>query len=178
MPADAPASGGLSFDRAATVAALVIVGLAVFLLVRNAPVASPQLFFVLQVVLSSSAAVLGATIFGRAGFLDLKWSGSGLVVRAGSAMTLFVFTFLCTDVLAKGFTAVYVSGDGVATGGDGVNQQNAPSVEDFQILLTICAAGANIKLDDQLKGSIVEIYKRRRSDLDSLLSFSNAAQFL
>jgi hypothetical protein len=62
-----------SFDRiAATVAALVIVGLAVFLLIRNQPIADPKLFFVLRVVLSLSAATLGASI---PGFLNLRWSG-------------------------------------------------------------------------------------------------------
>ena len=76
----------LPFDRiAATVAALVIIGLAVFLLIRNQPIADPRLFFVLRVVISFSAAMLGATI---PGFLDLRWSGSGLVVRAGGAKVM------------------------------------------------------------------------------------------
>src|SRR5690242_7641652 len=49
------------FDRiAATCAALVIVGLAVFLLIRNQPIADPRLFLVLRVVVSFSAATLGA----------------------------------------------------------------------------------------------------------------------
>jgi len=52
------------FDRiAATCAALVIVGLAVFLLIRNQPIADPRLFLVLRVVVSFSRlrknAVLG-----------------------------------------------------------------------------------------------------------------------
>ena len=71
---------------AATLAALVVVGLAVFLLVRNQPIADPKLFFVMRVVLSFSTAVLGATI---PGFLNLRWSGSGLAVRAGGALGLF-----------------------------------------------------------------------------------------
>ncbi len=89
---------GLQFDRvAATLAALVVVGLAVFLLVRNQPIADPKLFFVLRVVLSFSAATMGATI---PGFLDIRWSGSGLVLRAGGALALFVLTFVYTpDVL-------------------------------------------------------------------------------
>jgi hypothetical protein len=82
------------FDRfAATGAALVIVGLAVFLLVRNEPIADPKLFFVMRVIMSFSAAMLGATI---PGFLDLKWSGSGLAVRSGGAVALFVLTFVYT----------------------------------------------------------------------------------
>jgi|SRR5215475_2547821 len=84
----------LPLDRiAATIAALVIVGLTVFLLIRNEPIADPRLFFALRVVLSFSAAVLGATI---PGFLNLKWSGAGFVIRAGGALALFVLTFVYT----------------------------------------------------------------------------------
>jgi hypothetical protein len=88
-----------SFDRiAVTVAALVIVGLAVFLLVRNQPIADPKLFFVFRVVLSLSAATLGASI---PGFLNLRLSGGGLLVRAGGALALFVLTFVYTPDLVK-----------------------------------------------------------------------------
>src|SRR4051795_5304423 len=88
------------FDRiAATGAALLIVGLAVFLLVRNEKIADPQLFFVLRVVLSFSAATLGATI---PGFLNVRWSGGGLAVRAGGALALFVLTFVYTPDLVRG----------------------------------------------------------------------------
>ena len=99
MPSIAARPPGLQFDRlAATLAALVVIGLAVFLLVRNQPIADPRLFFVLRVVLSFSAATLGATI---PGFLDIRWSGSGLALRAGGALALFVLTFVYTpDVLA------------------------------------------------------------------------------
>jgi hypothetical protein len=88
-----------SFDRiAATVAALVIVGLAVFLLIRNQPIAEPRLFFVLRAVLSLSAATLGASI---PGFLNLKWSGVGLTARSGGALALFVLTFVYTPDLVQ-----------------------------------------------------------------------------
>jgi len=88
-----------TFDRiAATLGALVIIGLAVFLLIRNQPIADPRLFFVLRVVLSSSAATLGASI---PGFLNVKWSGGGMVVRAGSALALFALTFVYTPDLVK-----------------------------------------------------------------------------
>jgi hypothetical protein len=88
----------LPLDRvAATGAALVIVGLAVFLLIRNQPVADPRLFLVLRVVISLSAATLGATI---PGFLELGWRGQGLAVRAGGALALFVLTFVYTPDLA------------------------------------------------------------------------------
>ncbi len=86
---------GLQFDRvAATCAALVIVGLAVFLLVRNQEIADSRLFFVLRVVVSFATATLGATI---PGFLEIGWSGRGLAIRAGGALALFVLTFLYTQ---------------------------------------------------------------------------------
>ena len=102
---------GASFDRiAAIVAAMAIVGLVVFLLVRNEAIASPQLFYALRVVLSVAAAVLGATI---PGFLDLDWKGSGLAVRAGGALALFVLTYAYTPDLATGSTVIQAPG-GVA----------------------------------------------------------------
>jgi hypothetical protein len=88
------------FDRmAATCGALVVVGLAVFLLVRNEEIADPRLFFVLRVVVSFATATLGATI---PGFLEIGWSGRGLAIRAGGALALFVLTFLYTpDLVTK-----------------------------------------------------------------------------
>jgi hypothetical protein len=98
-----PREGGskvLPFDRVvATLAALVVLGLVTFLLVRNEPIGDERLFFALRVVLSISAAVFGATI---PGFLQLRWSGSGLAVRAGGALALFVLTFVYTPDLGKG----------------------------------------------------------------------------
>ncbi|HTC23830.1 MAG TPA: hypothetical protein VK688_05675 [Gemmatimonadales bacterium] len=92
--------GSPQFDRiAATCAALVVVGLAVFLLVRNQEIADPRLFFVLRVVVSFATATLGATI---PGFLEIGWSGRGLAIRAGGALALFVLTFLYTpDLVTK-----------------------------------------------------------------------------
>jgi hypothetical protein len=106
------------FDRvAATCAALVVVGLAVFLLVRNQEIADPRLFFVLRVVVSFATATLGATI---PGFLEIGWSGRGLAIRAGGALALFVLTFLYTPDLATkqgpgGQTTISAPG-GVAAG--------------------------------------------------------------
>jgi hypothetical protein len=91
-----------AFDRiAATFAAVVVIGLAVFLLVRNQPISDPKLFFVLRVIVSFGVATLGATI---PGFLDLGWSGRGLAVRAGGALALFVLTFIYTPDLATGLS--------------------------------------------------------------------------
>src|SRR5271156_5704689 len=88
---------GFGFERAAaTLAGLVVIALAVFLLVRNEPIADPKLFFILRVIISFSAAVLGATI---PGFLDVKWSGGGMAIRAGGALALFVLTFIFTPNL-------------------------------------------------------------------------------
>jgi hypothetical protein len=85
------------FDRiAATLAALVIVGLMAFLLIRNEPIADPRLFFGLRLLLSFGAATLGASI---PGFLNVGWSGGGLAVRAGGALALFVLTFAYTPDL-------------------------------------------------------------------------------
>lgn len=104
---------GVSFDRvAAVIAALTIVGLVGFLLVRNDAIASPQLFFALRVVLSFAVAVLGATI---PGFLDLGWKGGGLVIRAGGALALFVLTYVYTPDLATGQTVISAP-NGVAAG--------------------------------------------------------------
>ena len=88
------------FDRiAATFAALTIVGLVLFLLVRNEEIADPRLFFALRLVLSFGTAVLGATI---PGFLSVGWSAGGLTVRAGGALALFVLTYLYTpDLVTK-----------------------------------------------------------------------------
>ncbi len=78
------------FDRIAAVcAALVIVSLVVFLLIRNEESADARLFFALRLVLSVGAAMLGATI---PGFLSVGWSGGGLTVRAGGALALFVLS--------------------------------------------------------------------------------------
>jgi hypothetical protein len=93
-------AGIVGFDRsAATIAALTVVGLAVFLTIRNEAFASPDLFFVVRVVLSFAVAVLGATI---PGFLEIGWKGSGLAIRAGGAFALFVLTFVYTPASIQG----------------------------------------------------------------------------
>ena len=108
----------MQFDRiAATFAALVIVGLVVFLLIRNETIADPRLFFALRLVLSFGTAVLGATI---PGFLSVGWSAGGLTVRAGGALALFALTYLYTPDLVpkqedRGHTTISAPG-GVAAG--------------------------------------------------------------
>lgn len=94
----------MQFERVvAVVAGLAIVGLVVFLLIRNEAIADSRLFFALRVVLSFGTAVLGATI---PGFLSVGWSGGGLAVRAGGALALFVLTWVYTpDLASTGDTA-------------------------------------------------------------------------
>jgi hypothetical protein len=70
--------------------AVLIVGLVIYLVVRNEPFADPNLVRILRIVLSVAAGILGATI---PGFLDVKWSGGGFIIRAGGALALFVITF-------------------------------------------------------------------------------------
>jgi len=90
---------GSQFDRIAGIlAAIVVMGLAVFLLIRNEPIADPKLFFVLRVVMSFGAATLGSAI---PGFLNVHWSGGGLIIRAGGALALFVLTFIYTPDLVE-----------------------------------------------------------------------------
>src|ERR1700733_483955 len=113
-------------DRlAAMLSGLVMFALVAYLLVRNQPIASSQLFFALRVVLSLLSGILGATI---PGFLNLKWSGGGLVVRAGGALALFVLTFVYTPHLLthddKGGNSVVHDqkvSNGVAIGRDSIN---------------------------------------------------------
>jgi hypothetical protein len=100
MPSVSGHSPGSRFERAAaTVAALSVVAVRMFLLIRNEPIADPRLFLALRVLLSLGAAILGATI---PGFLDIKWSRAGLAVRAGGALALFVLTFVYTPDLVTG----------------------------------------------------------------------------
>lgn len=78
--------------------ALVVVGLIVYLIIRNEPIADPDLVVPLRILLSFAMAVLGATI---PGFLNLSWKAGGLTVRAAGALALFVFTFWATPQVLK-----------------------------------------------------------------------------
>jgi len=65
-------------------------GLALFILVRNQPIADPSLAQALRLILSFSTAVLGATC---PGFLNISWSTKGKIIRAGGAFALFLVTY-------------------------------------------------------------------------------------
>jgi hypothetical protein len=57
---------------------------------------------------------LGATI---PGFLQVGWKGSGLAVRAGGALALFVLTFVYTpDLVTKQGQTMISAPGGVAAG--------------------------------------------------------------
>jgi hypothetical protein len=82
------------FERIiSSLAGILIIGLVGYLLVRNEPIADPRLFLALRVMLSLTAATMGATI---PGFLNIGWKGSGFVIRAGGALALFILTFIYT----------------------------------------------------------------------------------
>lgn len=68
-------------------------GLVGYLLVRNEPIADPNLVVTLRTVLSMVVAVFGATI---PGLLRVDFSAKGLTIRAIGALALFVITFLLT----------------------------------------------------------------------------------
>lgn len=112
----------ISLERvAAVISGLTILLLVSYLLIRNQPLASPQLFFALRILVSSLAAILGATI---QGFLNLKWSGNGLAVRAGGALALFVLTFVITPKLEFKNDGQKIVGDqnGIVVGHDNNGQ--------------------------------------------------------
>ena len=117
-----------SFDRVvATVAAAGIFGLVGYLLIRNEPINDPALMYALRLVLSFSAAALGATI---PGFLNIRWTGNGFAIRAGGALALFLLTYIYTPDF-KGGTNVRIeqnsgSGSVNSVGNSGQIQVNGP----------------------------------------------------
>jgi hypothetical protein len=100
QPPASPTLGGpyIMERAAAVVSSLFALGLIGFLLVRNEPVADGRLFFGMRVLISLAAAVLGATV---PGFLTVSWKGSGMAIRAGGALALFVLTFVYTPELVS-----------------------------------------------------------------------------
>jgi hypothetical protein len=79
---------------ASYITAFLFVGSVVFLLIRNQPIADPNLVVALRVLLSLMVAVLGASIPGMLG-VDLK-TGKGIAIRATGALALFVISFVMT----------------------------------------------------------------------------------
>ncbi len=57
--------------------------------------------------------------------------------------------------------------------------QDLPTTEQFQSLLTTCAAGANIQIDGELRGSIAEVYEGAKSTTEGRsFKFLTVAEFL
>lgn len=75
------------------VMAALIIGVVLYLVIRNQPFADPNLVTVLRIVLSVASGILGATI---PGFLNVQWKGGGFLIRAGGALALFVITYFAS----------------------------------------------------------------------------------
>ena len=88
-----------NWERVCTALAAAL-GLSVmlYLVVRNEPFRDPNLVVIARTILSLAIAVLGATV---PGFLNVSWSGKGLVIRAGGALALFVLTFVLTPKIVQ-----------------------------------------------------------------------------
>lgn len=73
--------------------AFLFIGVVCFLLIRNQPIADPNLVVFVRTILSVMLAVFGATI---PGMLKVDLSVKGISIRAIGALALFVITFLLT----------------------------------------------------------------------------------
>ena len=80
-------------------AAALVLGLVVYLVVRNEPFADPNLVVFTRIVLGVAVAALGATI---PGFLHVDWAVKGVTIRAAGALALFVLAFLFTPAVVPG----------------------------------------------------------------------------
>jgi hypothetical protein len=79
-------------------AAVAVISLIGFVVIRNEKFADPNLVVLMRIVLGLSVAIFGATV---PGFLNVSWQGSGLVVRAGGALALFVLSLFWTPQVEK-----------------------------------------------------------------------------
>lgn len=101
------------------VTSVFIVALVAYLVIRNEPIADQNLVVMVRILISLAVSVLGAVI---PGFLNVSWKGSGLAIRAGGALALFVLTFALTpQVLPSSST------DGA--GADSPAIESTPQVE-------------------------------------------------
>ncbi|MCB0334834.1 MAG: hypothetical protein KDD62_00970 [Bdellovibrionales bacterium] len=80
----------------AIVAATTCLGVLSYLLIRGKPFADPNLAIIARIFMSLTAAIFGATV---SGFLQIRWSGTGMVLRAGGAFGLFALTFWGTPTI-------------------------------------------------------------------------------
>jgi hypothetical protein len=77
----------------AVIMALSIIGLGIWVVVRNQPFADPNIVVVLRILVAVAAAICGATI---PGFLHIESKFRGFGIRAGGALALVVLTYLLT----------------------------------------------------------------------------------
>src|SRR6266498_3522180 len=75
------------------VTALIILGVIIYLVIRNQPFRDPNLVVLARMILALAVAICGATI---PGFVNMKWNARGLTVRAGGALALFLITLAFT----------------------------------------------------------------------------------
>lgn len=93
-PAVTPAPDPYRTERMiGIITAVVVVGVVLYLVLRNQPIVDPNLVVVLRIVISLAVGILGATI---PGFLGVEYTVGGIVIRAGGALALFVLTFFGT----------------------------------------------------------------------------------
>lgn len=79
-------------------AAVCVLALTCWLILRNQRFADPNLVVMLRIILSFASAGLGATI---PGFLHVSLSWKGVWIRAGGALALFVLTFFFSPSVVK-----------------------------------------------------------------------------
>jgi internalin A len=82
----------------AFISAITILGLCIFLIVRNEPFNDQNLVVITRTILSLSVSALGATV---PGFLHVSWSQKGILIRAGGALALFIVTYFWTPQVIK-----------------------------------------------------------------------------
>jgi internalin A len=88
------------WEKAITYATgLLFIGVISFLLIRNQPIADPNLVVLVRILLSLIVAVFGATV---PGMLKVDLKNKGIAIRATGALALFVLTFLLTPTVLSG----------------------------------------------------------------------------
>lgn len=79
--------------RVSLLTAVFVVGVVVYLVVRNAPFSDPNLVVLMRIILALAVGVLGATI---PGFLSVEYNFAGFAIRATGAVGLFLVAFFGT----------------------------------------------------------------------------------
>lgn len=138
----------------AMVAALAVVALIAYLVIRNEPFRDANLVVLTRIILSVAVAIIGATI---PGFLGVRWSAKGFSVRALGAFGLFVVTFLATPKVLPALD------DGIADAQQKFNQQNQRNVTVDDQTLTL----EQIKLKTDLyekRGALQEEWRKQYAE--------------